>query len=178
MSDDLSYLQDDVEASVQPEEVQSFAAVPEEEIAFAMSLFVSAGNGDLAGSLQEGVPARSLEACTRLLWVISRGIGGMMRDEPERPYLSRLEGAFRTVWRHYEGDERQASVCARVLGFYYLMERSGGAIVENWVSACEGSDELVVLHPAVVATVACAPLGRDGVLSREGFLAGLAAYVV
>lgn len=152
-----------------------FGPVAGAEMAFALSLFVGAASGELAGPGAGTISATSRQECDRLLWALSRRQGGLLRAGVAQQYLSSLDAAFRGVWRYYEGDEQQASVCARVLGFYYLMEHSEGAVVERWVSACEGSEEVVVLHPVVVETLASIPLSTCGALAEDRFVCELEA---
>ncbi len=83
---------------------------------------------------------------------------------------SSLSEAFLTVWQYYVGDDRQASICARVLGFHLLMERTEGAILEGWLLPSPDDPETVLLPPAVVEAVASVALGIAGALSEELFV--------
>lgn len=178
MVSNLSYLEEIDRSSDEEAGPVRFAPVTGDEMAFAMSLFVGAANGELAQPQTDTISAQSSGERDRLLRTLSRGTSGMLQSGAGQPYLSSLEEAFRGVWSHYEGDERQASVCARVLGFYYLMEESGGAVIERWVSACEGSEEVVVLHPAVVETLAAVPLSALGGLTKGRFVSLLEVHAM
>ncbi len=79
-----------------------------------------------------------------------------------------LESAFRVLCSHYEGDPLQASICARVLAFYFLMERTAGAAVAAWVHSVPDAPQLVALHPAVVEAIAKIRI-RGTVLSDRSF---------
>ena len=71
---------------------------------------------------------------------------------------------------HYEGDVRQRSICARVLGFHGLMIMTEGALVADWVVSPEEKPEIILLHPAVVKAVAMTPLGNNGAMVCPEFL--------
>jgi hypothetical protein len=93
-------------------------------------------------------------------------------------HQSTVNQAFTVVWQHYQGDARQRSICARVLGFYYLMQQTDGKAVERWfppaASALAGQtrqigEETIVLNPVVVQALAIAPLAAGGILTQELF---------
>ena len=144
-----------------------YAEVPAEEVAFAMTLFVSAANGQSSGPSK---PARVAQGCEELFLALSFGVRNPP-DSMRREALleSSLFRAFCTVWTEYADDPRRVSLCARVLGFYFLMERSRGTILEFW-EAPKSSEALVVLHPAVISTVAGVALNENGMLSESAFL--------
>ena len=83
---------------------------------------------------------------------------------------STLSEAFLTLWQHYSNDERQASICARVLGFYLLTERTEGAVLRPWAVPNPTDPETVLLHPALIEGLAAVPLLADGQLPEDLFL--------
>lgn len=86
------------------------------------------------------------------------------------PWESTLDHAFKALWCHYRGDPRQSSICARILGFYYLAERTEGAVIQVWSRSCPETPETVLLHRALVEAIATAPLSDHGLLSEISFL--------
>ena len=146
-----------------------YPAVASEEVAFAMTLFVSAANGhsQAANSFTNPVDSRG---CEEIFFDLC--FGSMAHPESfERAALleSSIFRAFCTVWHSYLGDPMQDALCARVLGFCFLMERSRGKILQYFETAKHDGD-LVALHPAVVETVARVELGKNGMLSEATFL--------
>lgn len=88
-----------------------------------------------------------------------------------------LEYAFTALWTHYEGDPRQSSICARVLGFHRLMILTKGDLVAPWVCSPKDHPECIVLHPAIVETVASTRLWESGEMMRPEFLRTLNALL-
>lgn len=68
----------------------------------------------------------------------------------EEAYASPLFSAFLLVWEHYKAYPGQASLGARLLGFYHLMTESRGATLEGWVSPSPAGEALVDLDPEVL----------------------------
>ena len=137
-----------------------------------MTLFVGAAKG--RSSAANSTPQAELQACQDHFLALS--FGTKIGPDPLRRAAlleSSLYVAFTTLWRHYAGDERQLSLCARVLGFCFLMERSRGAILLLW-EAPKFEGELVSLHPAVIEALASVPLAENGMLSEATFLAHIA----
>ncbi len=91
------------------------------------------------------------------------------RNEKALSYEQTLESALLALWRRYGGDNRQASVCLRVLNFYRLTAESAGSPVERWVQPCSAAEEEVLLHPALVQALACIPLGEQGRFAEDAF---------
>jgi len=56
------------------------------------------------------------------------------------------------------------------LGFYYLAERTEGAVIQHRSRSCPETPETVLLHPALVQAIATAPLSDHGLLSESSFL--------
>lgn len=150
-----------------------YAAVSPDETAFAMSLFVGAANGQSARSVTPS-QLRESRACESLFLALS--FGTKIAPEPMRRAAlleSSLFRAFCTVWHAYRQDPLRDSLCARVLGFCFLMERSRGEILQLWPASrpsSQAEDELVALHPAVIEAIAEVALEANGMLSESVFL--------
>ena len=155
-----------------------FSPVAADEVAFAMALFMSAASGQTAFDRTISSPRerRELRNCRRLFLVLS---SAEAFDASEKVALT--EGkhfrAFLAIWRHYRGDRCRSSVCARTLGFCYLVERSRGTLIERWTTPDPHGPEVVVLHPAVVQAIATVPLERTGVLLESAFLLAMELIV-
>lgn len=134
----------------------SFVPIPPEEMGFALSLFVAAANGQIAIDAYVRSSRNSPERDQ-----IFRSFGAPVTTSVQVEHLRTLEATFSCLWRHYQGDDRQTSICARVLSFYCLMERTKGLIMARWVTMCPESPEAVLLHPAVIEVLACISLGED-----------------
>lgn len=144
-----------------------------EEMAFAISIFVSAVGGKIFPS---GPPdalrtVRERRECREFLAVLSS-------EEPENRSLEEAAGdvespffrALFTVWEHYRDDDGRPWVVTRVLSFYSLMERTRGAILERWYDANPEGPQTVLLHPAVIEALATVALGPGGRLSADEFI--------
>jgi hypothetical protein len=154
-----------------------YPPVPSDEIAFAMTLFVGAANGQSlpSGKLQPVTEARE---CEELFLALSFGTG-VMPDPMRRAALleSSLFRAFCSLWQEYASDRSRRSICARVLGFCFLMERSRGKILQFRPAAPspgKPDHDLVTLHPAVVEALSCVRLEPNGMLTESAFLEQLA----
>lgn len=145
--------------------------VPADEIAFAMSLFVAAAQRKILPTTRPTTEAQLLigqEAQRVFVTLVpSKPVPFPKAAEFQGSSLSE---AFLTVWQHYAGDDRQASICARVLGFHLLMERTEGAAVGRWLTPSPSDPEAVLLHPAVIEAVASVPLLDEGRLPEELFI--------
>ncbi len=148
-----------------------FGPVPADEIAFAMSLFLAAAQRKILPNKRPRTETElSIGQQAQHVFVSlvpSQPVGFPKAAEFKGSSLSE---AFLTMWQQYAGDDRQASICARVLGFHLLMERTEGAAVERWLTFSRGDPETVLLHPAVIEAVASVPLLREGRLPEELFI--------
>jgi len=151
-----------------------FPPVERDEIAFAMALFMSAATHQLYPP-DDPLDLNLLpeeDEWRRLLLALSSEMLDARR--PARrgtsPLESTLDHAFKALWCHYRGDPRQSSICARILGFYYLAVRTEGAVIQHWSRSCPETPETVLLHPALVEAIATAPLSDHGLLSESSFL--------
>lgn len=142
-----------------------YPSIAADEIGFAIAVFVSAANGRKSLRIASSTkPERnSAKKCLKVF-------AGLSAHSPFSPPLDRpvvshensLEAAFLQLWQQYHGDKRQASICARVLGFYYIMEQTEGAAVERWMSPCPENSDVVVLHSEVIRAIAEVPLSEEG----------------
>ncbi len=150
-----------------------FPAVQAEEMAFAMTLFVSAASGQISIGREPLTLQNRHEGQRLFISLSSPTAEAKTKEEVEAALETALFRAFLIVWEHYRGDKSQASIAARTLGFYYLMGRSRGAALDRWVSS--SPDETVALPPVVVEGIARVDLPRDGRLDEQAFLRTLEA---
>ena len=155
--------------------VTAYPAIPVEEIAFALAVFVGAANGqfDRFQAPPSSAESDALAECQRIVWGDSacRQLP-VDRSRKALSYEQTLESALLALWRRYGGDPRQASICLRVLSFYRLMAESAesaGSPVARWVQPCSAGEEEVLLHPALVQALACVPLGEQGRFTEDAF---------
>lgn len=147
-----------------------YPPVEVEEMAFAMTLFVSAANGQISIG-RKPLTIQNKHEGQRLFIRLSSDTAPLMDAEELAAALrTRLYEAFLIIWEHYRNEKQQASIGARVLGFYYLMARSRGAALNRWLMPSSQSEEIVGLHPAVVQAVATLELQQDGRLDEVKFL--------
>ena len=156
--------------------------VSAEELSFALSIFVNAGNSRLQRPpCAGGTPGFEARRKSRRLLArlsVDRPALQQLPEHAPMPGEATLDAAFLALWQQYEGDARQTSICARVLRFHYLMVRTEGAAIEPWLTACPGSPGLVEMHPAVISALSSAVLTPEGMLPEQAFLdqiAGAAA---
>jgi PAS domain-containing protein len=145
-----------------------FPSIAPEEIAFAMTLFVGAANGQ-AQALRRPVEQADEQSGERFFLNFAAPSHASRAAAIESP----LFRAFRAVWLEYRWDERRESIAARVLGFCFLMERTRGAILHPVQLEPVLPESLVVLHPAVIEAVSAVALSPKGVLSMAAFVSAL-----
>ncbi len=80
-----------------------------------------------------------------------------------------LYSIFRLLWERYESDERQSSICARVLAFHFLMARTAGGAVTERVNPSPSGPEAFVRDPVVVEALARVCLLQDGLIDEDHF---------
>ena len=139
-----------------------FAKVSFGEIAFATALFLAAAEGSLAGCAAS-LTEEQEEDCRRLFLTLVRQPAGLNREMEENGQAAakQQDGArgpglytvFRSLWNHLIVHQQRSAICARVLAFHLLMERTWGGAIDGWTTALEGEEELVELHPAVVHAI-------------------------
>ncbi len=134
-----------------------------------MTLFVSAANGQ---STPTNLPSSSPDALTCEQTFLALSFGTTAEPDPVRRAAlleSTIYRAFRAVWYQYRTDPQRLSLCARVLAFCFLMERSRGEILQLWEGP-ESESDLLSLHPAVVDALASVTMEDNGMLSKSVFL--------
>jgi len=141
-------------------EAASVPSVSVDEMAFAIALFVAAANGRITlprrrppvpSGIELGFDMRLLRA--------KADIQAVDEGPPEELPLA---SAVSVLWHHYERDERQQEICARLVAFYSLMVRSKGALLKPWMEESTLDPRTVVLETAIVQAVAIAPLNASG----------------
>ncbi len=150
-----------------------FEAVQVEEMAFAMTLFVSAASGQISSGRKPLAVKNRKEGVELFLGVLSGPAGKRSLAEFDTLLESDLFRSFLIVWEHYRDDAVQASIGARLLGFYDLMVRTRGKVLEAWVEPFATTEEMVTLHPQVIETIASVVLTVEGRLDEERFLTEL-----
>ncbi len=150
-----------------------FCIVPPDEIAFALALFMGAANCRVATRPSQGDAFEISDsyASRELFAELSANRLKPTDAAWQARYVPSLYQAYSQVWKHYERDELRASICARLLSFYFLMERTKGEAIAHWISACPESPEVVDLHPAIVEALATVPLSNGGAMPEDLFLA-------
>ena len=155
-----------------------FNPVRAEEMAFAISIFVSAANGQIFPSAPPDVQAslRERRSCQRFVSFLAAEdaeCGSLWKaaTSQETP----LFRAIFAVWEHDREDSGRLSIVARVLAFYSLMERTEGAVLERWCDRNPEGEETVLLHPAVIEAIAGIPLGSRGQLHANDFVQAVEA---
>lgn len=138
------------------------------EMAFAMEIFMGAANGCIA-VMKSGAEAGSAESGA-LLRCLSLGMPTAVPRAADQSAASDLTSAFYVLWKHYSGDVRQRSICARVVGFYYLMIASRGAAVARWAKPFAGQEQMVTLESCVVAVLGQVQLTAEGRLPFAAYL--------
>ena len=150
-----------------------FAPVPTDEMAFALSLFVETANRRISSAASFSCESNdaSAEVCKHLYGALSAEIEGLpIRAHPRTESQTTLYSAFCSLCMSYDGDPLQVAVCARVLAFHLLMERTAGAVLGEWIQAHPDSVEVVTLHPAVVEAIAKMRLHGRILIAEGAFL--------
>lgn len=146
--------------------LSSFATLPTEEVRFALALFFAAANARLLNS-PVLTPAQEHDCQGLYLSLLSRTIAAPVTPVHSQRSLS-LYSVFRDLWGHYNNDINQSAICARILAFHLMMERTYGSAVNGWTT--EGRDESTVfLHPAVIQAIGNVSLDRNGSFSKHLF---------
>jgi hypothetical protein len=80
-----------------------------------------------------------------------------------------LYSVFRVLWENYKGNECQASICARVLAFHFLIERTTGTAAEDWLTRRPAGPESIMLNSVVIEALARVCLLKNGLLDHDHF---------
>ncbi len=141
-----------------------------------MTLFVNYANGGLQSPVEPNDEADAVdrENGERLFLTLAFGPLESGNDASKGELLqTSLYKAFCLLWTHYTGDPRRDSICARVFGFCCLMEKTRGALVEQWMTPSPHGPEQIVLHSAVVQAVSSVPLSPHGRMSEKLLIADI-----
>ena len=156
-----------------------FSPVRTDDLAYALTVFVAAANRKLHSDPHRSQMAsrHPLGECERLFQTLSS------EDHPEPVPPNRrdnsemtLRAAFAALWNNYRSEQSRDSICARVLGFYYLMERTAGQVIQPWFELCPERPDTVSVDMVVVESLAKVPLTANGHLSRTMLLKVLAFF--
>jgi hypothetical protein len=138
---------------------------------FALALFACAANGSLSAKELSASGRKPNRRCEKLFMKLM--CSDDLATETPRPIVIKddlsLYSAFRLLWERYENDERQSSICARVLAFHFLMARTAAREVPAWVNPSPSLSEAVPLDPVVVEAVARICLLQDGLIDEHHF---------
>ncbi len=138
---------------------------------FAMALFASAANGSLSARELSASHRKSNHRCEKLFMKLM--CSDDLATETPRPIVIKddlsLYSVFRLLWERYESDERQSSICARVLAFHFLMARTAAGVVKAWGNRSRSESEAVALDPVVVEALARICLLQDGLIDEDHF---------
>lgn len=136
------------------------------EMAFALAVFVAASEYSL------------LSAAQLYAALVRKEVSGPgpnpTRESP------RLFPVFRALWAQFAGDPKQVAICARVVGFHLMMERTAGTAIDGWCVEEDGNQSRIALHSAVVQAIGRVPLSQriafpDKLFHQQiGMCAGLA----
>ncbi len=130
-----------------------------------MAVFVNAGNGAISTRLQTSLTAAAEWERDQRYWDLLPNTHTPAQDAPVQGVS--LHQAFSVVWEQFEGHHQQVVVCARLLAFHFLMERTQGRAVENWLRPSPEGPATVILDDAVVTAVGCVFLREDGQMSEN-----------
>ncbi|HEV2620113.1 MAG TPA: hypothetical protein VGU23_09285 [Acidobacteriaceae bacterium] len=143
-----------------------------DEMAFAIALFVAAADGKVPppSAQSHGFPLAAItELSSDPLLLGAKAILGK-EDERVSDEVP-LACAVSVLWHHYDRDARQQAICARLVAFYSLMVRSRGVLLGPWMENTKHDAQSVLLAPAIIKTVATAPLGESGQFNDAEFKA-------
>lgn len=152
--------------------------VAPEEIAFALALFVGIVHGQLVPPARDPLSAdeeAELLEFQRILAPVCAAAQPPIPRPDAIAYETSLGRVLLVVWQLHRGHTHQASICARVLNFYLLTERTAGTALSRWIMPCTDDPKLVVLHPALIEALATIPLSDDGLLPEATFLDSIEA---
>ncbi len=150
-----------------------FPAVLPNELAFAMTLFVATANGRNHPSQKP--PPDQAQAESLFLDLIYPAHAPVTPADRVTALRTPLFRIFLTLWSGYHAHPHRDSLCARVLGFHFLMERTKGALLAPWLTQQPRQDPHVLLDPIVIDALAAVPLTASGVLQQSVFLIALEA---
>ncbi len=150
-----------------------YLPVDVDEMSFALGLFVNAANRKMACRAVTHIDfsQEHRDECDALFL----GLCGEQSSFPalgpkRRGEETSLHEAFRVLCENYDKQRDKTSICARVLAFYFLMERSAGAVLSGWVKPCPETPNEVILNPAIIHAISCVRLNGSVLLHESRFL--------
>ena len=153
----------------------TYPPVSTEEVAFAIAIFVNAANRTISRIPRPPLSSRARRACDQaFLDLVPRSSS---RNETTSPGQASLYEAFKVLWEQFEGDNQQTAVCARILAFHFLMERTRGSVIEEWLMEHSEQPETVILDDAIVAAIASTTLSEDGSLQASQFRSAVSNHI-
>jgi hypothetical protein len=136
-----------------------------------MALFASAANGSLSATELSTSRRKPNRKCEKLFMKLM--CSDDLATATPRPIVIKddlsLYCVFRLLWERYENDERQSSICARVLAFHFLWVRTAAGAVKVWGNPSSSGPEAVALDPVVVEALARICLLQDGLIDEDHF---------
>ena len=151
-----------------------FSPVPAEELAYALTVFVSASSRTFVPSQPD--ISRPYEDDREERQDFFADLLPHFPDVDRRktlPGYASLTSAFTALWNEYRDHDLRDSLCARVLCFHFLMERTAGRAVEKWIQPIPERPEEIILHPAVVDALASVFLDTDTGLTEANLSAAI-----
>ena len=145
-----------------------FATVSFDKIAFAAACFVAAAEGQLSGG-SSGLTRDQGIFCRRIYTGLVEAEESSHASQTGAEGKRQLYDVFRCLWEHNLDQAQHSAICARVLAFHLLMERTEGAAIDGWTTVLEREEALVALHPAVVHAIGQVNLWPDRALSERVF---------
>jgi hypothetical protein len=151
-----------------PWQMNTVATVSFDEIAFATACFLAAAEGQMAGC-SSGLSKSQGIHCRRVYTGLLKAEEGSYPSKAEYQAKRQLYDVFRSLWEHHIDQTQHSAICARVLAFHLLMERTAGAAIQGWTMALDGDESQLALHPAVVHAIGQVLLRPDHALSERVF---------
>lgn len=160
------------------EQPHTIPPVSSGEMAFALDLFVSVVTQRFVpgtpGSSEDADPQPEERHCEALYDQFHGAISAFppARQVP-RPGELTLRTAFRRICVFFADHADQFALCARVLAFYLLSERTAGAFLQGLSQPNASDPRFLMLDARVISAMASIPLSSSLSISADGFLSWL-----
>lgn len=153
---------------------ETFAPVPADDLGFALSIFVSAANRTfVSGETTRLSEDQVIERDHFFADLLLHSATGAVPSRKAMPHEASLEIAFAALWNEHRNHELRDSICARVLCFYFLMERTEGRVIQKWINPSPERPAEVILDSVVVEGLASAALDARSGLVESHFLSAI-----